>query len=252
MWRKRQAPWGWANPEALALTLATEEIFAYLCKIAAAGKPVLIRCQGRGYYVQEDFLFEAQDFTMRAFNLTCSVIDDPACLDETGLLIASRMVDRLRVSQEDEGLRLTLIKERSYPAFTDLHVPPALPLDRCIVRSPDQEELKVFVRMLKECYTSYSVPKSFGFPGKVVDMVASGEYAAALAFDEAGHIGGGLLWWREGSRMVEFFGPYVCRSAIGFGRSPGAGRFPHLFGGQDRRNRVDQSVPDSRSSGRLL
>ncbi len=202
-------PLGLGDPEALALTLATEEIFAYLCRVAAPGKPVQIRCQGCGYYVQEDFLFEARDFTMRAFNLTCSVIDDPTCLDETGLLIASRMVDRLRVSEEGDGLRLTLIKERSYPGFTELHVPPALPLDRCIVRFPDREELKVFLRMLKEYYASYSVPKSFGFPGKVVDMVASGEYAAALAFDEAGHIGGGLLWWREGARMIEFFGPYV-------------------------------------------
>jgi len=206
---KAAGPLGLGDPEALALTLATEEIFAYLCKLAAAGKQVQIRCQGRGYYVQEDFLFEARDFAMRAFNLTCSVIDDPAYLDETGLLIASRMVDRLRVTQKDEGLRLTLIKERDYPAFTELRIPPARPLDRCLVRSPDREELKVFVRMLRDYYTSYSVPRSFGFPGKVVDMVASGEYAAALAFDEAGHIGGGLLWWREGSGMVEFFGPYV-------------------------------------------
>jgi anti-sigma regulatory factor (Ser/Thr protein kinase) len=206
---------GLDDAEALALTLATEEIFAYLCKVAAAGRQVQIRCQGRGYYVQEDFLFEALDFTMRAFNLTCSVIDDPTCLDETGLLIASRMVDRLRVSQEDESLRLTLIKERSYPAFTELRVPPARPLDRCLVRWPDQDELKLFVRMLKEHYESYSVPKSFGFPGKVVDMVASGEYAAALAVDAVGHIGGGLLWWQEGSRMVEFFGPYIFAQPSG-------------------------------------
>jgi anti-sigma regulatory factor (Ser/Thr protein kinase) len=206
---KAAGPLGLGDPETLALTLATEEIFAYLCKTAAQGKPVLMSCQGHGYYVREDFLFHARDFTMRAFNLTCSVIDDPSCLDETGLLIASRMVDRLKISERDEGLRLTLIKERSYPEFTAVPVPPARPLDRCLVRPPDGEELKTFLRMLKEHYTSYSVPKDFLFPGKVVDMVSSGEYEAAMAFDEAGHIGGGVLWWVEGTRVVEFFGPYV-------------------------------------------
>lgn len=206
---KASPPLGLGDPETLALTLATEEIFAYLCKTAAAGNPVHMSCQGRGYYVQEDFVFQARDFTMRAFNLTCSVVDDPACLDETGLLIASRMVDRLKMSQRDENLRLTLIKERSYPELPALPLLPARPLERTSVRAPDEEELKVFLRMLKAHYSSSSVPKDFLFPGKVVDMVQSGEYAAALAFDEAGRIGGGLLWWLEGFRVVEFFGPYV-------------------------------------------
>lgn len=211
---KASRPMGLGDAESLALTLATEEIFAYLCKTASPGQPVHMTCQGHGYYVREDFLFQARDFTMRAFNLTCSVVDDPACLDETGLLIASRMVDRLRLSLRDESLRLTLIKERSYPELTAVPLPPARPLKQTLVRSPNQEELKMFLRMLQAYYSSHDLPKDFLFPGKVVDMVDSGEYAAVVAFDEAGHIGGGVVWWLEGQRVVEFFGPYV------FGQPP--------------------------------
>jgi hypothetical protein len=170
--------------EALALTLAAEEVFAYLCRVAAPGREVHMHCRGGGYYVEQDFLFHAQDFNMRAFNLTAAVpFDDHAGMEETGLLIASRMVDRFRFSEEDRGLRLVLVKEKSYPELPTLPSPEAIPLVQFSVRPPDPEELKLLVRWINQEFSKHLVPSGFSLPGKVVDMVACGEYHAIIATD---------------------------------------------------------------------
>ncbi len=201
---------GLGEPEALALTLAAEEIFAYLCHVAAPGREVQIRCRSCGYYVDQEFLFQARDFNMRAFNLTASAsFDDEASQQETGLLIASRMVDRFQFFQEEAGLRLILTKEKTYPSLSDLPIPESEPLPVFFVRPPDSEELKSFVRMVNGHYPVHIIPASLTLPGKVVDMTACGELHAAVAVDKVGHIGGGIAWRREGTQLVEFYGPYV-------------------------------------------
>ncbi len=210
---KAAAAFGLAEPEALSLTLATEEIFAYLCGAAAPGKEVLMKCRGGGYYVDQEFLFEARDFNMKAFNLTASVsMDHQETMDETGLLIASRMVDRFQFFEEGKTLRLILTKDKSYPSLSDLSAPDDKTLESFSVRSPDAEELKLFVRFAQKRYASPVAPESFNFPGKVADMVACGEYRSAIAADQAGHIGGGIVWRWDGIRLVEFYGPYILGS----------------------------------------
>ena len=207
---------GLCEPEALGLRLATEEIFSYLCHRAAPDREVRIHCTSGGYYVAEEFVFQAADFNMRAFNLTASAgLGEEAAWEETGLLIASRMVDRFKFAESDEGLRLRLIKERVYPTASQLQIPPARPLQEYVVRNADPEELKVFVRMVAEHHDPHLVPKDFGYPGKVTDMVACGEYRVLVVADRAGHIGGGLVWRREDTRLVECFGPYLFNQPLG-------------------------------------
>ncbi|MBI5247947.1 MAG: hypothetical protein HY912_00500 [Desulfomonile tiedjei] len=207
---KSAIAFGLDEPEALSLTLATEEIFAYLCQSSSPDREVWLRCTGGGYYAEEEFQFEAKDFSMRAFNLTASPsVDSDPELKETGLLIASRMVDRFRFSQQDQELRLVLMKEKSYPRFSELPAASTQPLKEFSVKAPDPEELKLLVRLLNLSYPAHLVPMSFRFPGKVVDMVASGDCFAIVAADRSGHLGGGALWRWDGPKLVELYGPYV-------------------------------------------
>jgi len=207
---KASTAFGLAATEALALTLATEEVFTYLCGAAAAGTEVLISCRGHGYYVEEEIAFKAQEFDMRAFNLTgATSFEDEGRTRETGLLIASRMVDLFRFAESGDRLNLTLVKEKAYPAYSGEAVSTAKPLDEFVVRAPDTEELKAFVSLTNSRYQRYLIPSSFSYPGKVVDMVAVGDYRAAVAVDPPGSIGGGLVWRRESAKMVEFYGPYL-------------------------------------------
>jgi hypothetical protein len=166
-----------------------------------------------GYYAQLKFLFKAHDFNPRSFNLTANVsLEDQASLEEMGLLIASRSVDRFFISgSPQQGLELVLIKEKSYPEMKEMEAPEVKPIKTFSFRIPDSESLKLFVRLVVGRYPAHLYLPSFHFPGKVVDMIASGEYSVMLALGEQGQIGGGVLWRWVGNKVVELFGPYLFR-----------------------------------------
>ena len=207
---KAALAFGLAEADALSLTLASEEIFAYLCQAAVTEQEVQMRCRRGIYFVELELVFQAQVFDIKSFNLTSSVtFDDTSQVDETGLLIASRMVEGFQFFRDDEGFRLILTKEKTYPTITDLSVPEIRSLEEYTIRTPNADELKLFIRMVNAHSRSYVIHPSFAFPGKVVDMVAGGEYDAAVAFERTGQIGGGIIWHFQSPRLVEFYGPYL-------------------------------------------
>ncbi|MBI4963566.1 MAG: hypothetical protein HY913_09845 [Desulfomonile tiedjei] len=202
---------GMDHSGALALTLATEEIFAYLCTVGVPRQELEIRCFGGLYYVKVQFFFEAQDFNMRSFNLTATAsVQDETSFQETGLLIASRMVDRFDffVGESNKHL-LTLTKDKDYPVIATDDLPKIQGLVHFKLRTPDTEEVKLFVSLVHRQYAGMILPPFFSFPGKVADMVASGEYRASIASDERGQIGGGILWHMARQTVAECYGPYV-------------------------------------------
>jgi hypothetical protein len=202
---------GLGRAEAMSLTLATEEIFSYLCRIASPDEMVEIRCSGCGYYVRAVFRFSVEDFNMRAFNLTTTVsVDDEASLEEMGLLIASRTVERFQVLIErGKGVQLTLIKEKKYPAWHEETVPKARPLKEFSIKEPNPEETKLLALLVSSYYQDLITPDFFEYPGKFADMVESGECRAAMALAPDGHLGGGIIWRWMGLKTVECFGPYL-------------------------------------------
>jgi anti-sigma regulatory factor (Ser/Thr protein kinase) len=212
---------GLNTADALKLTLACEEIFAYLCRAGRTDETITIEAANGGYYVQVKFSFKARDFNPRAFNLTSSVsFEDTASLEEMGLLIASRAVERFYIAEEpQQGFGLVLIKEKSYPELADLKAPQINPIKNFSIRTPNPDTLKLFVRLVTAHYQGHLYPQAFLIPGKVVDMVASAEYGAKVAIDEKGQIGGGILWRWVGTKTVESFGPYLFQKPNGLGLS---------------------------------
>lgn len=207
---KSALAFGLGQQEALALTLATEEIFLYLCRISAPGTELDIQCRSAGYCVETGFHFEAAGFQMRAFNLTAvPSFEDETAVRATGLLIASRLVDRFKLEHVGARLNLTLIKDKVYPEPDSQDVPVCVPVSRFFIRRPDGEEVKASVRMIRHYCRDRFNPLSANFPGKVADIFAAGELDAALAMDTAGHIGGVLFWTRNVPQVVDCFGPYV-------------------------------------------
>jgi hypothetical protein len=212
---------GLDTAEALKLTLACEEVFIYLCRISQTDETITIEAANGGYYVQLTFLFKAHDFNLRTFNLTATVSsEDSASLEEMGLLIASRSVEHFSILKElQDGLGLVLIKEKAYPGSADLHIPDIKPLKDFSIKRPDTDTLKLFVRLLAAHYQAGLYPEAFRFPGKVVDMLASGEYGARVGMDEQGQIGGGVIWRRVGTKTVESFGPFLFNQQDDLGLS---------------------------------
>jgi hypothetical protein len=208
---------GLSDVEALKLTLACEELFIYLCRTSRTEEGIAIEATNGGYYVQVKFLFNVQKFNPRAFNLTSTVSpEDTASLDEMGLLLASRQVDRFSIAgNSQEGLELMLIKEKSYPAHAGLKTPEIKGSNRYAIQIPDTESLKLFCRMAIALYPDNLCPPAFSFPGKVVDMILSEEYGASVAMGDQGQLGGGIFWHWVGTKTVESFGPYVFNQPDG-------------------------------------
>jgi anti-sigma regulatory factor (Ser/Thr protein kinase) len=196
--------------EVLKLTLACEEIFVYLCQAGKGAETITIEASNGVYYTRVKFLFKAHGFSLRSFNLTASVsLDSLASLEEMGLLIASRSVENFCITEDpQEGYALALIKEKSYPESTEIEAPKIKPIKIFTPKIPGPEGLKLFSRLVVAFYPA-RFPPAFCFPGKIVDMVSSGEFNAAVAMDDGGQIGGGILWRWLGEKLVEFFGPYL-------------------------------------------
>jgi len=202
---------GMAESDALALTLATEEIFVYLCGTSAPDREMKIICTGGGYFVRVDFSLPVDDVNLRAFNLTASVsLEDDIALDEMGLFIAARKVDHFRVTETNgQGIRLALIKEKTYPDLADADLPVPAPSGPFSLRRPDSADAKLFVLMARQAGPASPVPGSFAWPGKVVDQLVAGDVDMIIALDPSGRIGGGILWHWPGPGTVAFFGPYL-------------------------------------------
>lgn len=201
---------GLDDKDTLKLTLAAEEVFVYLCRMTGDPAPVTLTMTNGFYNAQLRFAFEGIDFDLRAFNLTADVPPDEEGLEEMGLLIASRSVDRMSIFHSAmEGTGFTLIKEKTYPEAQpwESAQPPAA--DGLSFGTPDVEDLKVLVRSIVGRYDPFIYPQDFRYPGKVVDMVESGEYKAITATDGKGRIAGGMIWRYSGSSMIECYGPYI-------------------------------------------
>lgn len=207
---------GLGTAEALSLTLATEEIFSYLCQMASPDQGIEIRCSSGGYYVRTDFHFSVNDFNLRAFNLTATIsVDDETSLEEMGLLIASRSVEHFQVAEErGAGFRLSLTKEKKYPESEEETIPPSSPLAEFSIREPNPEEAKLFAVLVGRLYKDNVIPGFFKFPGKVVDMLSEGEYQAVVALGPKGRVGGGIVWHWSGLNTVECFGPYLFKQDL--------------------------------------
>lgn len=202
---------GLGEKETFSLTLATEEIFTHLARTAPSNHSIEIRCSSGGYHVKTDFLFSGAELNMRLFNLSASVsLDSEEGLEEMGILIASRFVDRLQLKEgPGPNLCLTLVKEKNYPEIEPRSVLIQAPFEEVGIREAVPEELKLFAMTASGTHPPLQVPRAFRFPGKVVDMVSAGEYHARVAVDHKGGIGGGILWRLSDSKTVECFGPYV-------------------------------------------
>ncbi len=89
---------GLGAAEARRLGLAAEEVFAYLTGRSGPESVMHLEAASGGYFVQLTGRFEASGFDPRALNLTAEVDpEDEASLEQMGLLIASRMVDRFHM-----------------------------------------------------------------------------------------------------------------------------------------------------------
>ncbi|SEM57336.1 hypothetical protein SAMN04489760_12325 [Syntrophus gentianae] len=201
---------GMGGEEALRLHLAAEEIFLYLSSAVCPGKPLEIQCQNGIYYTRVFFRFSVSELNLSGLNITSTVAhDDEADLGEMGLLIAAHSVDHLNITADRyNGICLAVSKEKSYPRFTERLAAPE-DLEPFTLRSPNEEEIKRLALRVVDCCPEPFLPDFFEYPGKVVDMVAGGEFEAIAAFNGRRDVVGGILFSPQTEKIIQCFGPYT-------------------------------------------
>lgn len=202
---------GLGEDETLSLTLAVEEIFVQMCKNIPQEDTLRIIVSGKGYQVESEFIFSSHEFDLRAFNMVC-MPDRPEveeCSDETGMIIASRMVDSFSLDQAGSKLKLKLVKEKFYPEIDHLQSVVTTPTGSLHIDEASAEQIKELIRLASVYYPRLNLPESFRYPGKVVDMAARGDYSTAVATDAAGVLAAGLIWRWESDQLVTFRGPFI-------------------------------------------
>ena len=200
---------GMKKEEYLRLGLATEEIFLYLCNFVCPGKELEVQCFNGFYYTRVLFRFSAVELNLSGLNIASNIAPDrEPDLDAMGLMIASRSVDHLNiVVEKNNRICLTITKEKAYPEPLEV-LPLPQSTDKISTETPDAERLKIFATLTAQSHDLSQRPSFFTYPGKLVDMVASGEYSAIVALNQKKEVGGGIVFCYRTEKNVECFGPY--------------------------------------------
>jgi hypothetical protein len=207
---------GLGKEESLKLCLATEEIFLYICQYVCPGDALEVECRDGLYYTRVFFRFSASSLNLKGLNIASAVAGDRECdLEEMGLVIASRSVERLHLAVEKANrISLAVTKEKAYPRIADKTPLPDTP-EKVTVETPDGEGVKRFSLLVEQTAAERDRSSFFAYPGKVADMVAGGEYRCLTAVDPKGEIVGGILFGDRSERIVHSFGPYVFHGGEG-------------------------------------
>lgn len=205
---------GFGKEEQLCLSLAVEEVFAFLAAKGNGDESLRLACRHGGYYLETACIFPPRALPTKVFNMTARLaLEDDDALADMGLLLAARKVDYFKIVREkDGGMGIYMALEKRYPQVLPEQVTEIPDSGFCLAR-PGSEEIKQFARQVTGFYQT-AAPAFCRFPGKLVDMVSSGEYDTVLALDEKGHVGGGFLW-RYNGKMAEGYGPYVFSAQDG-------------------------------------
>ena len=204
---KAGSAFGLMKRECFAITLAAEEVFAFIAGTSTPNTEIQIVCRNGGYYVEMAFQLKSGILPVEAFNLTRSAVAaDMEGTEQLGLILAARTVDRLSIDRlGKDAFILRFVMDKRYPPVEQVLLPELS--GQFNVKKADMSMLKELSARILSCYGN-SVDSFLTVPGKLIDMVASGDYDALVSINEKGQVGGGIVFSRN-RQMSEAYGPYV-------------------------------------------
>jgi hypothetical protein len=207
------AAFGMGEKDALKLVLAAEEIFLYLCAAFYPENVMDIDCFNGLYYTRLTFHFSASELNLRGLNIASTGTGaDEGNIEDMGLLIASRSVERLHLTvKKTNRISLAVTKSKTYPEIVEKLPCPEAP-NTLTLETADSEGVKRFALLVRQCSEVQDLPFFFDYPGRLADMVAGGEYRLITTMNAKREIVGGILFRNRTERIVEAFGPYILHA----------------------------------------
>lgn len=169
-----------------------------------------IQCVNGLYYAKVRFRFSAAEMNLRGLNIASTISHErQSDLEEMGLMIASKSVERLNVViEKNNRVSLEVFKEKVYPKISETFLP-AKNLEDISIETPDAERLKLFAGMAAQYCDDPHSPPFLKYPGKILDMVAGGEYQSLVAINKKKEVIGGIIYFNRTEKIVQCFGPYL-------------------------------------------
>jgi hypothetical protein len=200
---------GYGDFETRCLMLASDELFSFYAKHAAAGSAVEIEMEDQSYRLLVNISFALANPDMRAFNLTWQVNPESAeSLETLGPMIAARTLTGLRPDfGSDDRVVLRLIQEREYPPALHVALPPSGSALTLRIAEPSREDIHHFASMATTQHPPF-LPPFLERPGMAADMLAAGHLHALCCWSGEWIIGG-VLWKPLTESCQELFGPFV-------------------------------------------
>ncbi|WP_374448810.1 hypothetical protein [Stella sp.] len=196
---------------AARLGQAVEEVYVFVA-LRAPGSSFGIEVRDRHWRVEARLRCRLPTEALHWFNVTQPIdVADAAALDALGLLLASRLVDRLAVALDADGsVVLTLEQVRSYPMPAESAVAPApVPGGRLAPGPADGPAMAGLAALFRRRF-GIAVPRPFVADGLACDMAAAGDLSALVQRDGSGAIRGGIAWHLRSDRLAELFGPVTA------------------------------------------
>jgi hypothetical protein len=202
---------GFGTQERYHLRLSVEDGLEYLCAVADSDQPIEIDIRCDVYCMQLRFRCRLQESNLRILNLTAKTpVEKGEATRDLELFTVSRIADRLWLERESDGrVSLSVVIDRVYAEATKPRsgeVPPAL--DWHIVPA-GPESIQLAAAMAVAHHSERQYPAFFRFPGKSADVIASGDWQAAMAKTSGGEVAGVVLWTWNNPKMVELSGPLL-------------------------------------------
>ena len=199
---------GLAKEQALALTLATEELFA---NFAQLNLPTTWELENGSHHVNLRVSFPHKDLDLASVNMVAKV-DLAEEGESLGWLVAAKCVDRFRIehnSQSQKNTSFVLTQKRFYPQVEPSESWPKPNQQVVAVRTPDEQELTLFCARLMKAEDSESLPGLLRRPGRLLAMMNAGEAIVRVAFSATGEpLGGAVLELRR-EKLAFLHGPYL-------------------------------------------
>lgn len=199
---------GFDDEVALALVLATEEIFSAL---SSERLPLTIEVRNGLYYAELAFSFPKASMPVQQLNLTSVVeVGDEHDFDQVGWLVAARSVDRLQLEQTGpRTFQLRLRKNRNYPEVEAPRPCHSSSNPVADIRTPAPQELALFAERVAALTEQNLLVDFFRKPGKLLDMVACGDLEAVLALSSTGDPLAGVILDRRHPKTALMHGPFL-------------------------------------------
>jgi hypothetical protein len=202
---------GFGEKEQSYLRLSVEDGLGYLCAVADADEPIEIEMRGDVHCMQLRFRCSLKESNLRVLNLTAKPpVENGEATRDLELFTVSRIADRVWLAWEPNGqVSLSIVIDRIYAEPTQPHAGNISPAFDWRIEPASPESIQTAAAIAVAHCTEQQYPAFFRFPGQAADVIASGDWQAALAVTSGSEVAGVVLWTRNNSRMVELRGPLL-------------------------------------------